>query len=270
MFGQIWSWFWRDRSGLFFLRQLRGVWRLLFDLPVWLLGIYAWHVYFSFMPVGGRDMLHAIYATPFGVLGLLSIFLYETGIGYLRDQLPLEGIGFVARLKLCVPGTVLALYRKHQGDDQYVKVLKKIKIVGAVLLALSFFTANWKHTSLKSHQLPQPEIAASMPTRSNIQVGIQPIYQTAFELGFRTFPWIDIVSPLIFFAIGLLLIKIIKLPKFRLVMGAVIIFQFFIFVLGTLGTVIPDCVSLRHAYMTSKSFTVNGVVENFTPAQIGR
>ena len=99
-------------------------------------------------------------------------------------------------------------------------------------------------------------------------ITMQHSYYTAFEMGFRTFPRIDIVSPLIFFAIGLLLIKFIKLPKFRLVMGAVIIFEFFIFVLGQLMTVIPNCVSLRHAYMNSKSFTVNGIVENFTPAPV--
>lgn len=89
---------------------------------------------------------------------------------------------------------------------------------------------------------------------------------TAFEMGWGTFPWIAIVSPLVFFAIGLLLIIKIKLPKFRLAMGGVIAFQLFIFILGPLLTLIPKYVSLYHTYKSSESLTVVGVVENFTLA----
>jgi hypothetical protein len=91
-------------------------------------------------------------------------------------------------------------------------------------------------------------------------------YYTAFELGYRTFPWIEIVSPIVFFAIGLFLIKIIKTPAFRVVMGAVMFLQGLIYFGVKLPDIIPRCLRLRRAYISSHSLTVTGVVQSFTPA----
>jgi hypothetical protein len=95
----------------------------------------------------------------------------------------------------------------------------------------------------------------------------QETYQTIFEIGFKSFPWGKVAQPLIFVAIGLLLVRFLKRKKIYLVMGVFVASMASIFVLLSLVVTIPEFIELRSAYVSGKGSTVEGVVENFRPAQ---
>jgi len=99
--------------------------------------------------------------------------------------------------------------------------------------------------------------------------------RTIFEIGFRTFPWKEVLDPLLFVAIGFLLLWLgstsrVKWLGFRktiyAISGAFIgSFALIIFVV-LLIRLLPDFVTLRHAYVTGNSVVVEGTVQNFRPA----
>jgi len=91
-------------------------------------------------------------------------------------------------------------------------------------------------------------------------------YQTVFEIGLRSFPWARLVDPLIFIAIGLLLIWLLKNRRPYLVMGVFISSLASVFLLVALVTFIPTFIRLRNTYVTGKSSVAEGDVENFHPA----
>ncbi len=91
-------------------------------------------------------------------------------------------------------------------------------------------------------------------------------YQTVFEMGLGSFPWARVAHPLIFVAIGLLVVRFLKSKQIYLVMGVLIASLASLFVLLSLVTFIPNFIKLRSAYLSGKSVIVEGVVENFHPA----
>ena len=91
-------------------------------------------------------------------------------------------------------------------------------------------------------------------------------YHTIFELGLRSFPWSMVVSPLIFLAVGLLLIRFCKSKTFYVVSGAFVALMASLFILLALVNDIPNFWELRHAYVSGKSFVVEGIVQDFHPA----
>ena len=91
-------------------------------------------------------------------------------------------------------------------------------------------------------------------------------YQTVFEIGLPSFPWARVLHPLIFVAIGLLLVWFLKSRQIYLVMGVFMASLASLFLLISLGTFIPNFMKLRSAYVSAKSSIVEGVVENFRPA----
>ncbi|HEY8671753.1 MAG TPA: hypothetical protein VIL63_12990 [Terriglobales bacterium] len=127
-------------------RRVRGAGRLTFEVPVLLLGGYAWYLYVFSLPAIGRNWVLSMVSNPFGVVGILCIAAYEIGISYLRDQMPDEA-GFLARLKLCVPGRVLALYRKQRGSDLAVKVLGRLRFAAFASFAIGMLISNWRQIS---------------------------------------------------------------------------------------------------------------------------
>lgn len=90
-------------------------------------------------------------------------------------------------------------------------------------------------------------------------------YQTVFEIGLRSFPWARVVQPLIFVAIGLLVMRFLK-NKVYLVMGIFVVSLASVFFLLYLGAFIPNFVKVRGDYVSGRSSTVEGIVENFRPA----
>jgi len=88
-------------------------------------------------------------------------------------------------------------------------------------------------------------------------------YQTIFEIGFRSFPWIGVMHPLIFVAIGLLLVRFHKSKQIYLVMGIFMASLASLFFLILLVVFVPRFVALRSAYVSGRSSIVEGIVENF-------
>jgi len=91
-------------------------------------------------------------------------------------------------------------------------------------------------------------------------------YHTAFQMGFRSFPWAAVAHPLIFVAIGLLLVRFLKDRKPYLVIGIFMASLASLFVLLSLMNFIPKFLKLRSAYVSGRGSTVEGLVENFRPA----
>jgi hypothetical protein len=91
-------------------------------------------------------------------------------------------------------------------------------------------------------------------------------YQTIFELGFRSFPWQRVLQPLIFLALGLLLIQFFKRKPFHLIVGVFVASMASFFFLISLVIFVPEFVRLRSAYTSGKSDIVDGVIQNFQPA----
>lgn len=91
-------------------------------------------------------------------------------------------------------------------------------------------------------------------------------YQPIFEIGFRSFPWVTVMDPLIFIAIGLLLVRFLKSRQIYVIMGVVMASLASLFFLISLVTFIPEFVALRSAYVSGRSSIVEGTVENFRPA----
>jgi hypothetical protein len=95
---------------------------------------------------------------------------------------------------------------------------------------------------------------------------VQATYQTAFEIGLGSFPWIKILHPLAFVALGLLLVRFGSKRQIYRAMGIIVASMASIFFLLGLTTLVPNFLHLRGAYISGKSSIVEGVVENFRPA----
>jgi hypothetical protein len=95
----------------------------------------------------------------------------------------------------------------------------------------------------------------------------QPEYRTLFEIGFRTFPWLDALHPLLFVVLGFGLFRFSK-SQFKeglgLVMGA------FAIVLTIVATtaILPKAFEQRSDYLRGQSKTVEGLVGDFQGAPL--
>jgi hypothetical protein len=91
-------------------------------------------------------------------------------------------------------------------------------------------------------------------------------YQTIFELGFMSFPWARIVSPIVFLGLGLCLIRFFKKKALYFSVGLLLASMASIFLILSLITFIPGFIHLRNAYISGKSAIAEGVIESFSPA----
>jgi hypothetical protein len=139
----LWHWFWRERSGVLLFPSIRGYRRLPFDVGVLLLSVYAWYFYLSSIPARGLDFLVAMFENPFVAIAILFIFAHETGVRYMRDQLPSEA-SLGSRLALLLPGRVLFLYQERHGRDLAVKVLGRIRFAAFVSFSIGMLWVNWQ------------------------------------------------------------------------------------------------------------------------------
>ena len=89
-------------------------------------------------------------------------------------------------------------------------------------------------------------------------------YQTVFELGFKSFPWIDWLHPCILVVIGLGLYKFAK-RQFVKAVGFLGLVVSTIFFLITSIIYIPDSIRKYYEYKHGRSSIVEGSVENFRP-----
>jgi hypothetical protein len=88
-------------------------------------------------------------------------------------------------------------------------------------------------------------------------------YLTVFELGIRSFPWSEIVGPILFGIVGLAFFRFSKREMLRVIGGLMFAFGTLLGVLCI--TEIPRFIELRRAYADGQSYVVEGLVENFQP-----
>jgi hypothetical protein len=89
-------------------------------------------------------------------------------------------------------------------------------------------------------------------------------YQTVFELGLRSFPWSEILGPILFAMVGLAFFRFSKREMWRLIGGLMFAFGTLLGVILCM-TEIPRFIELRRAYADGQSHVVEGPVENFQP-----
>jgi hypothetical protein len=89
-------------------------------------------------------------------------------------------------------------------------------------------------------------------------------YQTVFELGTRSFPWSEIVGPILFGIVGLAFFRFSKREMWRIIGGLMFAFGTLFGVILCI-TEIPKFIELRCAYADGQSHVVEGHVENFQP-----
>jgi hypothetical protein len=95
---------------------------------------------------------------------------------------------------------------------------------------------------------------------------MQPDFQTVFEIGLRSFPWAEIMHPIPFIIVGILLARFSRGKQVYQLAGAIgaILASFFLLIAA--GSLVPDFVRLRRAYRSGNTSVVVGTVENFHPA----
>jgi hypothetical protein len=91
-----------------------------------------------------------------------------------------------------------------------------------------------------------------------------PEYQTVFEIGFKSFPWADLLHPGIFVLLGFALYRFSK-QGFRRVLGLVALAFGALLVLISFLTIIPVFLKERNAYVHGRSSVIEGPVANFHP-----
>lgn len=143
LYRQVWHWFWYERTGVLLFPQVRGVKRLIFELPITLGGICAWYLYLFSLPSVGRNWLLAIFLNPLGVVGILCIAAYQVLVSYMRSQLHHDG-RLPTRLMLCLFGGTTPLYKRQHGSDLMVKLVDRIRVAGFVSLATAMLLTQWK------------------------------------------------------------------------------------------------------------------------------
>lgn len=126
-------WFFHERSGLLFPKLL-GIRRMVFELPLLILGFLAWYVFVKTIPQPARRQFLSILESPWIDASFVGILLYGIGIDWLRDRLNRQG----PRLKAFSPGRILEEYKRQFGNDAAVKVLAGIRfaIFGLFLVGM--------------------------------------------------------------------------------------------------------------------------------------
>jgi hypothetical protein len=98
---------------------------------------------------------------------------------------------------------------------------------------------------------------------------VQPEYRTLFEIGFRTFPWLNAFQPLVFVAIGFALFRF-STSQYKKAIGSVMGVFAIVFTILATTAILPKALEQRTHYLSGESATVEGVVQNFRGApQLG-
>lgn len=87
-----------------------------------------------------------------------------------------------------------------------------------------------------------------------------------FEIGLRSFPWVRMLQPVLFIAIGLLLFRFCRNKQIYQAAGIIVASLASVFLLILLVVFVPNFVRLRSAYISGRTSVVEGIVENFRPA----
>jgi hypothetical protein len=94
---------------------------------------------------------------------------------------------------------------------------------------------------------------------------MQANYQTIFEIGPKSFPWVQLLHPIPFAVIGLILIRFSRRRRIIQVFAGVVVSFAFLFFLILAPVLLADYVKHRRAYVNGKSSMVQGAIEDFHP-----
>jgi hypothetical protein len=139
---RVWQWYWRDRRGLLLFISVRGVRRLVFEIPLLFLVVYAAYRWFVTFLNSGQQFIISALENPFFAVAVLMVLVHEFGVRYIRDQLVPES-DFAARLALLVPGRAIRLYSLRYGLDWTARTLSMIRIVAVVSGGIGLIWSNW-------------------------------------------------------------------------------------------------------------------------------
>src|SRR5450432_1152636 len=95
---------------------------------------------------------------------------------------------------------------------------------------------------------------------------LQPHYQTVFEIGPQSFPWSDLMHPIPFIIVGLLLFRFAKGKEIYQIIGIIVAALATVFFLILSVSLVPDFLELRSAYKSGDRSVVEGTVDDFHPA----
>lgn len=91
-----------------------------------------------------------------------------------------------------------------------------------------------------------------------------PEYRTIFEIGFHSFPWSAFLNPSLCIMLGIAFYRFSSRQLFK-AFGFVAIIVGTIFFLLASVSVIPMSIRLRKAYVSGRTTTIEGAVEDFRP-----
>jgi hypothetical protein len=81
-------------------------------------------------------------------------------------------------------------------------------------------------------------------------------YDTIFEIGFRSFPWLQLLQPVLFVLLGTALFRFGKRKQINQVVGRIMAPLAASFLLIAAINLIPKFIELRHSYKSGNSSIV--------------
>jgi hypothetical protein len=266
--GNFWHWFAAERSGIICPRVI-GLWRFFVDIPVFAgSAAIIWYSFFEGLPSSSKRSLIGFLESPLMDASLLAAALYSLGISYIRDRLKTENLQ-APRLWFLRPGNVLNLYRRRFGRDHIVRILFLLRLCCLVAFLLGAFLLASRGTMRSREASPLPAsdtrallgpgagASASSPMDAN--------YQTAFEIGLRSFPWAFFAIPMGFVIVGGLLVRYPRGKQIRQAVGGILVIFSILGIVLIGGGAIADFVEYRSAYAREDFSVLEGAVDNFHP-----
>jgi len=97
---------------------------------------------------------------------------------------------------------------------------------------------------------------------------ISPNYQTIFQIGLRSFPWTQLLHPIPFIVIALVLLRFSRGKQIYKIVGTVVALLGALFLLISVLVFVPDFVKQRGVYVNGGSSVVEGTIQDFHPAPV--
>jgi hypothetical protein len=261
-----WHWFLRERSGIVLLPRLRGIRRLVVDIPVFFLGAYLLYLWVWSFPEPGRRFTFSMLENPYALAAILCILAHQIGVSYMRDRLTLQPT-FPARLLLLFPGTIQRLYEEQYGKDSLVRMLRRIGFAVA-LFGIAAVIVSWTRMHAQSLVLNSAPGPTAQEKGLMANTMSPTAYQTVFEIGLRSFPWGELLGPLVLSAVGVAFLLYLKKDELGRLVGGLIAIYGLIFFLLSAANFVPEFYEARQAYVRGDTSVVEGQVENFHPLPV--
>jgi hypothetical protein len=93
-------------------------------------------------------------------------------------------------------------------------------------------------------------------------------YQTVFQIGFASFPWLGLLPPGLIIVAGCALIRFNGGKQIRLAVGWLVIAFSLLFSLAVIGVRVPGFISAWRSYRVGNGSVIEGTVEDFHPMPV--